>query len=41
MMRLEWYCANLRRKSIFYCVKNNDRKNCEVVIMDRLMYPVP
>ena len=37
MMRLEWYYANLRRKNKFYSVENNNRKNCEVVIMDRAM----
>ena len=37
-MRLEGHCANLRRKNIFYkqC-QNNNWKNCEAVIMDRVM----
>ena len=37
-MRLEGYCAKLRKKNIFYkqC-QNKNRKNCEAVIVDRVM----
>ena len=37
-MRLEGYCAKLRKKNIFYkqC-ENKNRKNWEAVIVDRVM----